>query len=207
MKYFLLWRICHRNYKKTILLHPVWLLRAGFLSVLIFLLCEGSVGHTPASQAVYDKDLPDRSCYERGKDQDEAAMGTLFMTIYDANGVKRLLSPEHPAVLGEGLYFTFPDDAWEYEICQNDGAWIKTAEQVYLDPRKEETAMICVRFRAKGSDGRLRYSRCFVLFKKEVISALSARRIIQSLFVDLRLVIQYNGEIKEIKEGRMSHEQ
>ncbi|MDE6419582.1 MAG: hypothetical protein K2K87_03530, partial [Lachnospiraceae bacterium] len=67
---------------------------------------------------MYGKGLTDRSYYERGKDRDEAAeaeMGTLFMTIYDANGVKRLLSPEHPAVLEEGLYFTFPDDAWECE--------------------------------------------------------------------------------------------
>lgn len=166
MKYSLPWRICHRNYKKTVLLHPVWLLRACFLSVLIFLLCEGSAGHTPASQAAYGKELTERSCYESGKDQDEAAeaeKGTLFMTIYDANGVKRLLSPEHPAVLAEGLYFTFPDDAWECEICQNDGAWTKTAQQVYLDPRKEKTVMICVCFRAKGSDGRLRYSRSYVL--------------------------------------------
>ncbi|MDE6419881.1 MAG: hypothetical protein K2K87_05050, partial [Lachnospiraceae bacterium] len=53
--------------------------------------------------------------------------------------------------------------AWECEICQNDSAWTKTTEQVYLNPREEKAAMICVRFRAKGSDGRLRYSRSFVL--------------------------------------------
>lgn len=207
MKYFLLWHICHRNHKKTDLLHPVGVLRAYLLSMLIFLLCERVVGYAPVSQAVYGKGLTDRFCYEIGRDKDEAAMGTLFMTIYDANGVKRLLSPEHPAVLEEGLYFTFPDDAWECEICQNDGAWTKAAEQVYLDPREKEDAMICVRFRAKGSDGRLRCSRSFVLFRKDVLSALPATCIFQPLFVDLRLVIQYNGKIKEINEGRIDHEQ
>lgn len=39
---------------------------------------------------------------------------------------------------------------------------------------------------------------------------MDSGRIFQLLFVDLRLVIQYNGEIKEIKEikeGRIDHEQ
>ena len=188
MRCFLPWRICHRNYKKTVLLHPVALC-ACFLSMLIFLLYEGSPGYSPASQAVHGKGLTDSSCYERGKDKNEAAMGTLFMTIYDTNGVKRLLSTEHPAVLGEGLYFTFPDDAWEYEICQNDGVWTGTAEQVYVDPRVEEAALICVRFRAKGSDGSLRYSRSFVLLKKHVLSALPApyRQNLQVTGVDSML--------------------
>ncbi len=163
MKCFLPWRVCHKNHKKVDLLHTVGVLCACFLSMFIYLLCEERVGYVPVSQAVYGKGLTDSSCYESGKDKGEAAMGALFMTIYDTNGVKRILSSAHPAVLAEGLYFVFPNDAWEYEICQNDGAWTKAAEQVYVDPREEEDAMIFVRFRAKGSDGRMRYSRKFVL--------------------------------------------
>lgn len=88
---------------------------------------------------------------------------TLFMTICDIDGVKRLLSSEHPAILTQGLYFLFPKEVEEYEICQNDGAWIKTAERVYLDPKQTEDTVIRVRFRAKGKDGSTRYSRSFVL--------------------------------------------
>ena len=97
----------------------------------------------------------------RGKETKEAE--TLFITICDTDGVKRLLSSEHPAVLTQGLYFSFPKDVQECEISQNDGAWIKTAERVYLDPKQTEAMVIRVRFRAKGSDGSLRYSKSFVL--------------------------------------------
>ncbi|MBD5482232.1 MAG: hypothetical protein HDR15_06895 [Lachnospiraceae bacterium] len=97
----------------------------------------------------------------RGKETKEEE--TLFIAICDTDGVKRLLSSEHPAILTQGLYFSFPKDVKECEICQNDGAWIKTAERVYLDPKQTEDMVIRVRFRAKGSDGSLRYSRSFVL--------------------------------------------
>ncbi len=97
----------------------------------------------------------------RGKEMKEAE--TLFITICDTDGVKRLLSSEHPAILTQGLYFSYPKDVKECEICQNDGTWIKTTERVYLDPKQTEDAVIRVRFRAKGSDGSLRYSRSFVL--------------------------------------------
>ena len=93
----------------------------------------------------------------------ETEAHTLFMTIYDENGVKRLLSPKHPAVLTSGLYFVFPDGVRDYEICGNDGIWKQSGAQIYLFPQRERGEGICVRFRARGSDGRMRYSRSFVL--------------------------------------------
>ena len=93
----------------------------------------------------------------------ETEAHTLFMTIYDGNGVKRLLSSKHPAVLTSGLYFVFPDGVRDYEFCRNDGMWKRSGAQIYLFPQREHGEGLCVRFRARGSDGRMRYSRSFVL--------------------------------------------
>lgn len=89
--------------------------------------------------------------------------GTLFMTIYDMNGVKRLLSSRHATVLTQGVYFVFPSDVKDCEVCQNDGIWTRAASKVYVWPQKIKDAVLCVRFRAKGNDGNMRYSRSFVL--------------------------------------------
>lgn len=96
-------------------------------------------------------------------DNGAAETGTLFMTISDTNGVKRLLSSEHPAVLTQGLYFTFPDGMRECEVRENDGAWVTAAEQVYFEPKQAAGAVVCVQFRARGRGGEFCYSRSFVM--------------------------------------------
>lgn len=96
-------------------------------------------------------------------DSGTEAVETLFMTISDTNGVKRLLSSEHPAVLTQGLYFTFPDGMRECEVRKNNDAWAKTTERVYFEPKQAAGAVVCVQFRARGRGGEFCYSRSFVM--------------------------------------------
>ncbi|MCM1539603.1 MAG: hypothetical protein NC254_14545 [bacterium] len=97
------------------------------------------------------------------RDNGTEETGTLFMTISDTNGVKRLLSSEHPAVLTHGLYFTFPDGMCECEVRKNNGAWVRTTERVYFEPKQAADVAVCVQFRARGHDGEFYYSRDFVM--------------------------------------------
>lgn len=177
MNDFLPRRFCRRNSEKTGSLYPISFCRHGkpcrFRSTRAFLcaFCVSLViflfrGEEPGGRGV---GRPDSFCSESGEDQALSPYSagieaeTLFMTVYDEDGLKRLLSPSHPAILSQGLYFTFPGDMLDYEICRNDGVWKSAEEQVYLSPRKGKEEEIRVRFRAKASDGELRYSRSFVL--------------------------------------------
>lgn len=92
------------------------------------------------------------------KDQQE-----LLMTIYDENGAKRLLSPKHFACLAEGLYFVFPNDARDGEQRTNNGVWTKAGRQSYVLPPEDAGEVLRVQFRARTEDGRMYYSRTFVL--------------------------------------------
>ena len=184
MKHFFLRRFCRIDSTKTDLLRPASFGKHGvrcnlpitriFLcficeGLIIFLLRAGNIGCPSAGREEGGKERMDISGPDGGGVQTDLVcphdidMETLFMTICDADGVKRLLSPGHPAILTKGLYFLFPDDVRDYEIYQNDGAWRSVEQQVYLRPQKGKAAKICVRFRARGSNGEIRYSRSYLL--------------------------------------------
>lgn len=101
-------------------------------------------------------------------DYGEEGQETLFMTIYDENGAKRLLSSKHPARLAKGIYFAFPDDVRDCEICTNGGGWIKTGRQTYVMPPRTEGDVLLVQFRARTGDGSLHHSRSFALMRKTI---------------------------------------
>lgn len=96
----------------------------------------------------------------------EERQGALFMTIYDENGAKRLLSSKHPARMAQGIYFVFPDDVQDCEICRNGGVWKKAGRQIYIMPPEAAENALCVQFRAKTGDGSMHYSRSFVLIRR-----------------------------------------
>lgn len=98
----------------------------------------------------------------------EERQGLLFMTIYDENGAKRLLSSRHPARMAQGIYFAFPDDVQDYEICRNGGEWIKAGRQTYVMPPEAADDTLCVQFRARTGDGTMRCSRNYVLMRKTI---------------------------------------
>lgn len=137
------------------------------LGVLLFqaLLC--SADGSPAPVRVYQPEPggAEESGSEAAGDGEER-QGALFMTIYDENGAKRLLSSKHPARIAQGIYFVFPDDAQDYEICRNGGGWKKAGRQTYVMPPAAAEDALCVQFRAKTGGGSMHYSRSFVLIRE-----------------------------------------
>lgn len=137
-------------------LYPARALCGGlFVFLLGFPMCAEMIGYAPGNQM--------ERVEQKGDSEWNGEAEPLFMTIYDTNGAKRLLSSKHPAVLTQGLYFTFPSDVRECEISQNNGEWEKAEKQVYLDPNRSANAVLYVQFRARESDGRVHYSRSFVM--------------------------------------------
>lgn len=148
------------------LLYCAWLAAAECSSWHVCRQADGSTEVINGGNSVMVSAQPVKRIKEGGgsaaagikKDRQE-----LMMTVYDENGAKRLLSSRHPACLAEGLYFVFPNEACDGELCINNGVWTKAGRQIYVLPPEDTGEVLRVQFRARTEDGRMYYSRTFVL--------------------------------------------